>query len=212
MSYQPPQLPKLPHKPTTSYWFDSLPGRVALPLPWRFESPKPPYSAPNPSIVFPVSMGAYLSGCILLWHWFYNSILKFLGYDWATWSQRTTKLIVPRSRFIALRDEFKREPPPSHWKRKKTQPMSRRYERALFATLCAILTSKQTFALKTDLDFQQHLRSYRTSIGDLKTTELKPHDLTVLHRLGWVFLPLFLQIPVNSWIFLPILEELGLNA
>ena len=123
MSLQPFALPKTPKTPSQPRWFHHLPDpvQVPLPLPWRSISPPPRLAPATLSSIFP-NEGFILSGCVMLWSWFYNSILKSLGYSWTTWATHTTKLVTPQSRFITLRDEFKREPPTARWTSKKIHP------------------------------------------------------------------------------------------
>jgi len=96
----------------------------------------PPLSCPATSskFAYPVPLGIFITGCVIVQLWFYNMLLKGSGILWSSWSFRNSKTIMPQTPAdCALRDSFQREPdPPPAWSRKSRQrPLVGKYHRIL---------------------------------------------------------------------------------
>ena len=177
-------LPTLPRTPTQQ-------DGIAPPLTWRALIPylldSPPFLQPTRSFIYPSSFGIFISGCVLLWPWFYNMAISLQGYSQSSWIKRTRKLILPH-RKLSTADEFHYDPPPEKWNRKARNSSpppspSRLKLLSVFALLCGTLVDPtQGISLRSENQFGNHLRKYRAYNGSLDTSKLTPHDLSVLQR------------------------------
>ena len=71
---------------------------------------------------------------------------------------------------------------PSRQQRSGQPSYDRRRILSTLGMLSSVLGQVQPFSLRSDLHFRQDLRSYRSSVGDLQTSNLNTHDLTILQR------------------------------
>jgi hypothetical protein len=172
------QLDPLPAPP----WHLSA-TRPVEPLPWRWHTPSPPY-VPKISCIFPSTIGIFLSGCICLSRWFCCMILKLGGITWNEWNRRTSKLVFPSHLFdFTLQDVYAPSSVTPKWQHKpSTTTHDRKRLLALLGILSASVTQVHPFDLCSEVQHRRSLRCYRSAVGDLKTTNLNTHDLTVLQR------------------------------
>ena len=144
-----------------------------LPLPWRGESEftYSSYSPPPPSFVYPSIFTVLFSGCVFLYLWFFNSILRTHGIRWSSWCCSTYKTLFPSMD----------SPPP-----KPPDPpsglLSTPHLLRLFWTINGLLTSPPALASVSEVQFRHKLRKYRSFQGILQTNKLSKHDLQVVQR------------------------------
>ena len=103
---------------------------------------------------------------------FYNMLIQSAGHTWDSMVQRFTQHIVPGST-----DRPPRKPP------RPTGPslLTKATQLLMFGALSNTVTA-QPFQLKSDLQFTQHLRRYRSCMGALQTQHLSHLDRVHLHK------------------------------
>jgi len=128
-----------------------------------------------------------MTGCISVSLWFYNMILKSSGLHLLKWTIRTTKTLIPTgSDDFSLRHSFLYDPPPICWSRKSNRLASFGRHWKLLAVLTALngcLAQGQShFQVKSEQEYDSHLRKYRSYQGELRSDKLNHQDLLGLQR------------------------------
>jgi len=145
------------------------------------------YQLRDPTFAYPASVLSIMTGCISVSLWFYNMILKSSGIHLLEWTTRTAKTLIPKgSDDFSLRDSFLYDPPPVRWSRKSNRPPSFGRHWKLLAVLSALnssLTQGQShFQVKSEQEYDSHLRKYRSYQGELRSDKLSHQDLIGLQR------------------------------
>jgi len=151
---------------------------------WIWESI---YQPRDPTFAYPAWVLSITTGCISVSLWFYNMILKSSGLHLLEWTIRTTKILIPTgSDDFSLHDSFLHDPPPIRWSRKSSRPPSFGRHWKLLAVLTALngcLTQGQShFQVKSEQEYDSHLRKYRSYQGELRSDKLNHQDLLGLQR------------------------------
>ena len=152
---------------------------------WPFVLPD--YTPPFPSFAFPSRLGWFFGNCVLITMAFYNMFLCSAGHTWSAWSTRVTKLVLPRFkeglRSPLLVDTYPERPPAKPPRAVTRSSHSRaRATAALLFTAISSTVAAHPFELKSELQFTQRLRQYRSCLGHLQTNKLTPIDRVHLHE------------------------------
>lgn len=142
------------------------------------------YHTPPQPWIYPSSCGFPLSGCVMIFMWFYNWILRLQGVRWPNWVQcRSKQPLSTATSDFSLNDSYSTDPPPTKWKRKKSVPSSRQRLLLMFGLLNSVaLGSASPFELSSDLSHLSTLRRMRSCQGELRTNKLNNHDLAIVQR------------------------------
>ena len=167
------------------------------PASWRWI---PAFTPPaKPFLTFFPALRAFTTG-VLIVLWFYNLVLSFLGHSFLQWSTRTTKLLFPKapesapnlSSYLSslysqcsVSDYYATSPStvPSYSKQYKATKHNR--IQALLSAMALLqypLASADQLQLTRDKTNHSILRQCRSLQGDLRTTDLKPHQLQAVQQ------------------------------
>ena len=139
----------------------------------------------GPPFAYPYKCGPFFANCVMLTMSFYNMFLAFAGHTFEQWSIRATKLVVPHFKQALsgsiLADTYPERPPRKPPNLTHKSRLAKATSLLLFSALSGSVTACP-FQLKSELQFTQHLRKYRTFLGNLDTQKLTPIDRVHLHQ------------------------------
>ena len=121
--------------------------------------------------------------------WFYNLMLRFSGYDYWQWVKLTTKSMIPTTvscQLDSFQDTYDKDnpvPKSGYPKIDHVHPFKNRLELAAFTMLNAGFSNGDQFQLRSQLQFRNQLRRYRSKVnGSLDISKIPDGEVKMALR------------------------------
>lgn len=121
--------------------------------------------------------------------WFYNLMLRFCGYDYWQWVKLTTKLMIPTTvscQHDSFQDTYDKDnpvPKSGYPKIDHVHPFKNQLRLAAFTMLNAGFSNGDQFQLRSQLQFRNQLRRYRSKVnGSLDISKIPDGEVKMALR------------------------------